>query len=296
MSTRVLIAGGEGFLGKFMTETFRKRGFEVSIFDSKLAGAMEGTQISSLYDFMDHARPDVILNLMALCGSRGKGGCADSLSRPYDFFRNNVLTMLNVCEAARQLDVKKVVQMSSFSVHGKTDSVITKDTVLNPIDPYGGSKQCAEIICRIYSICYGMHIVIVRAPLIVGENQEEKNAVNEFVELGKADKPIVIFGRGAHRREWLHPLDVSEAFVNIVEYMETMKEPFRIFVLGSETNRISMNDLANRIIARTGGSVVHDYSKTNVFDQVADSSDACKSLRWKAKRGIDEILDRVLSG
>jgi len=139
-----------------------------------------------------------------------------------------------------------------------------------------------------------MHIVIVRAPLIVGENQEEKNAVNEFIELGKANKPIVIFGRGTHRREWL-PLDVSEAFVNIVKYMETMKEPFRIFVLGSERNRISMNDLANKIIARTGGSVVHDYGKTNVFDQVADSSDACKSLHWKTKRGIDEILDRILS-
>jgi len=296
MSVRVLIAGGEGFLGKFMADTFRKRGFEVSIFDSKLAESMEGTQISRLYDFVNHAEPDVIINLMALCGSRGKGGCADSLNRPYDFFRNNILTMLNVCEVARQLEVKKVVQMSSFSVYGKTGSEITKDTVLNPLDPYGGSKQCAEVICRIYSICYGMHTVIVRAPLIVGENQEEKNAVNEFIEFGKANKPIVIFGQGTHRREWLHPLDVSEAFVKIVEYIETMKEPFRIFVLSSETNRISMNDLANRIIARTGGSVVHDYSKTNVFDQVADSSDAFKSLSWKAKIGIDEILDRILSG
>jgi len=295
MLAKILITGGGGFLGKFMAETFRKRGFEVRVFDRKLAEAMEGTEISSLYDFTDHAKPDVIINLMALCGSGGKGGSDHSLKHPYDFFRNNILTMLNVCEVARQLEVKKVIQMSSFSVYGKPDSLITKDTVINPVDPYGGSKQCAEIICRIYSICYGMHTVIVRAPLIVGENQEEKNAVNEFIELGKANKPIVIFGQGTHRREWLHPLDVSEAFVNIVKYTETMKEPFKIFVLGSERNRISMNDLANKIIARTGGSVVHDYSKTNVFDQVADSLDACKSLHWKAKLGIDEILDRILS-
>jgi len=296
MSVKVLIAGGEGFLGRFMVETFRRKGFGVSVFDKRLSEEMEGRQISSLYEVISRDRPDVIINLMALCGSGGKGGSANSLERPYDFFRNNILTALNVCEAARQHDVKKVIQMSSFSVYCKTSSVLTKDTILSPTDPYGGSKECAEIICRIYSVCYGMHTVVVRTPLIVGENQEEKNAVNEFIELGKANKPVVIFGRGTHRREWLHPLDVSEAFVKIVEYMETMKERFRIFVLGSEKNRISMNDLANKIITRTGGSVVHDHTKTNVFDQVADSSEAYKLLGWKAKYGIDEILDRILSG
>lgn len=293
----IVITGGAGFLGRFMTKIFLDNDYQVHVFDKALDSRMEGTDFCAVKNFFKKIKPIVVINLMALTGSQGKGGGIESLKEPYDYFRVNFLTTLNVFEASRRLGINKIIHMSSFALYGVTgNESIDENSPLDPNAPYGGSKHCAEIVAEVYSRCFGIKTVVVRAPLIVGEGQSELNALQEFIHSARDGMPIVLFGDGSHCREWIHPIDVAEAFLRMLQYIDRMRSPYEVFVLGSERTRISMSDLAKKIIRRIGkSSVVYENRDKKAFNQITDGLKVKTLLGWQTKISIDEIIDRIIS-
>ncbi len=290
---KILVTGAKGFLGRFLVQHLRDKRLEVvetDILDSVL------TDYWQTHELVREAKPDVSMNLAALAGASGTGGAPESKKSPHKFFQTNVSISLNVFEAARQLDVGSVLQMSSFSPYGRTDPgvAIDEDTPLRPNNPYGGSKACVETIAKVYSECYGIRCVLFRAPLLAGEGQKEQNAVQEFIRLAIEGKDIRIFGDGKHRREWLHPLDISQAYEKAIGYVERVKGLDTI-VLGSEMNRISMVELAGMIIRKVGrGRLEFSPTSSLAFDQITKASKARDLLGWTAQISLNQIIDRIL--
>jgi nucleoside-diphosphate-sugar epimerase len=104
----------------------------------------------------------------------------------------------------------------------------------------------------------------------------------------------VIFGKGDHKREWLHPDDVVDAFIAGIKYLDEMNKPYDIFTLGSG-NPISMNQLAELVMKVLGRrvQVVHTKMERVYLDQITDTSKSNKILKWYPKIGIEEIIRRV---
>ena len=187
-----------------------------------------------------------------------------------------------------------VIQMSSFSVYGgSARSPIDETTRMAPTDPYGASKMCCEVIADTYARRYGLKTIIVRAPLLVGKGQIELNAMREFIKRAIEGRPIEVYGNGIHRREWLHPTDVADAIVRMIKYLERMQEALAIFVLGSVKNRISMKDLARKVIDKLGkGEIV--YIPEGSFDQITGETTTKQTLGWESKVPVDDILDELI--
>jgi len=291
----ILLTGAAGFLGRWVYKKLKEERFMVRTTDIKshCDFSADITNFNKVTTLIKDLKPDLIIHLAALAGASGRGGGYESFKDPYEYTRVNTLGTLNVCEASRLYNVRKIIHMSSFSIYGVTNEAINEETPLNPNNPYGYSKTCAELIVKNYATNYNVKSIIFRAPLICGENQEELNALREFVSCILDGNDIEIYGLGTHVREWLHPLDVADAYVKAIKYFDTMKDPYEIFVLGSKP--ISMAELAKRIIKRIGkGEIVYVEKKKQVFDQYTDHSKAQRKLKWSPKIEIDEIIERVI--
>lgn len=293
---RVCITGSQGFLGRWVVKTFNEAGIETRGID--ISG--NGDHIKADLTVYSHARsalaeinPDAVIHLAALAGASGKGGGAESLKNPYDYFKVNTMITLNVFEACRELRIKKVLCMSSFSPYGNAPVPITEGTHVNPENAYGGSKVNVETIARVYARCYDIKTLIFRAPLICGEGQKEMNALRQFADAALKDEPLEIWGDGSTIREFLHPSDVAEAYILGLKYLEEKQKGFDIFVLGN--HRIKMKDLAIEIIDAVGkGSMEFLLQKLKLFDQYTNHNKAELRLGWVPKIGIREIVQRVV--
>ena len=293
---KIVVTGGTGFVGKYVVNQLVSDGHRVTPIDVAAKDDRTKVDVTVKHEVktaLASLDPDVVIHLAALTGSIGKGGGAESLKFSYDYFRVNVTGSLNIFETCRELGIKKVLCMSSFSTYGIAKCPITEATPFNSNNPYGASKVCVEEIAKIYAQCYGIKTVIFRAPLICGESQKEMNALREFVSCALQGKPIVILGEGSHVREFVHPQDVARAYSLAIPYLNTMKSTFEVFVLGSKP--ISMKDLAGYIIAQVGnGTIEYKQFTNNVFDQFTDYSKARRLLYWAPTKDIKDIVRRVI--
>ncbi len=291
---RILVTGGAGFLGRYVLRSLREAGYETvsaDIASEQETERLDVTDLGAVCAIFSRTKPDVIIHLAALAGSNGKGGGRESIRDPYGYFRTNFLGTLSVFETCRRLEIGQVIHMSSFSPYGAVEGPINEVTRFQPTNPYGSSKECGEAVAKCYASNYGIKTLIFRAPLLAGENQKEENALREFVLSVKKGQPIIIYGNGNHLREWLHPIDVAEAFLKGIACFDSLTTPYEVFVLGSKP--ISMKDLARLVTSKVGGSIRHQEGG-RVFDQYTDSTKAETILKWEPKLQVQDIIDRVV--
>jgi len=293
---KIVVTGGEGFVGRFIVNQLVLEGHDVASVDIATEAEEFRTDVTDGYQVhkvLSKVKPDVVIHLAGLCGATGKGGGAESLRNPYDYLRVNVSGALNIFEACRELGINQVLCMSSFSTYGRATCPVNEETPLQPRNPYGSSKVCVEEIAKCYSVAYKIKTLIFRPPLICGERQKEMNALREFVSCALQRTPIVILGNGEHVREFVHPQDVAKAFSAGITYLSKMKKPYDIFVLGSQPVR--MKELAELVIMKVGRGSIELSPETNqVFDQFTDHSKAKNVLGWVPAIGIDELVSRVI--
>jgi nucleoside-diphosphate-sugar epimerase len=295
MIMRILVTGGAGFLGRYVLRRLREVGYDIvsaDIASEQERERLDVTDLDAVCAVFSRTKPDVVIHLAALTGSSGQGGGRESIQYPYDYFRTNFLGTLSVFEACRRLEIGQVIHMSSFSPYGVVEGPINETTRFQPTNPYGSSKECGEAVAKCYASNYGIKTLIFRAPLLAGENQKEENALREFARSVKKGQPIVIYGDGSHLREWLHPIDVAEAFLKGIAYFDSMTTPYEVFVLGNKP--ISMKDLARLVTAKVGGGIRHQEGG-RVFDQYTDSMKVETILKWKPKLQVQDIIDRVVA-
>jgi len=129
----------------------------------------------------------------------------------------NVLGMCNVFEAARLLDLSRVVYASSFAVYGPQseygDRDVTEDDHLHPSITYGITKQINERMAASYSEQYGMSIVGLRPSHGFGHGRESAGVANRFssiVSLPAVGKPAFIEVEGSSAYSIVGAEDIAE--------------------------------------------------------------------------------------
>ena len=135
--SNALLFGGSGFIGSHMLKINNKNGY---IFDIK----------KSLIDHKNHeysdvrepiitkykpSSEDVIFNLAAVLKNPGH--------EPEEYFETNILGAENICNYAREFDIKTIVFTSTMSVYGTSESKKTEDSITMPDTPYSTSKRIA---------------------------------------------------------------------------------------------------------------------------------------------------------
>lgn len=225
---RLLVTGGAGFMGcNFVRQIVTKHpNWEVVVFDAlTYAGRIDN--LKDVWDRIKFIKGDVRKREQV---ERALNGCEAvvhfaaethvdrSFGNPTKFVRTNVLGMLNVLEACRKCEPKKLVHISTDEVYGQAlRGEFKEGDPLKPRNPYSASKACQDMLCHAYFETYELPIVMLRPTNNYGPYQHPEKLIPKTIVYALLGKAVPIHGSGEYVREWLYVRDCCEAIDLILE-------------------------------------------------------------------------------
>lgn len=169
MTKSLLVTGGAGYIGSHMVRLLVQEGFRVTVLDNLARGHRDAVDRQAEFVNGDLCRPDDLAKTVirgrfdAVLHFAALAYVGESVERPREYHRNNVVGTLNLLEAAIEAGVKRVVFSSSCAVYGVPKSFpIGEDQPREPINPYGRSKLIAEGFLSDFAAAYGLASVSLR--------------------------------------------------------------------------------------------------------------------------------------
>jgi UDP-glucuronate 4-epimerase len=217
---------------------------------------------------MAGVRFDQIIHLAARAGVR------PSLEEPALYQRVNVEGTVNLLEAARLRNIKKIIIASSSSVYGVNSKVpfCESDPIFKAISPYAASKLACEALGHVYHHLYGMDVVALRFFTVYGPRQRPDLAIHKFARLIQAGRPIPVFGDGSTARDYTYVTDTVSGVIAC-----TKKEfGYEIFNLG-ESQTVKLSYLIELLEAALGKKAVIDRQPPQPGDVPVTYADISKA-------------------
>ncbi len=307
-----LVTGGAGFIGSHVCERLLREGHSVWTLDDlnnfydpqikrrnlqdiqALGGSFEFiqgdlTNAKTVDKLFNNNKFDQVIHLAARAGVR------PSLEEPALYQRVNVEGTVNILEAARRHNVKKLILASSSSVYGINSKVpfSEQDPIFNPISPYAASKLACEALGHVYHHVYGLDIVMLRFFTVYGPRQRPDLAIHKFTRLICSGKPIPVFGDGNTARDYTYIDDILDGVLAC-----TSREfGYEIFNLG-ESQTVPLHRLIEVLEKALGKKAAIDRLPPQPGDvplTCADVTKARERLNYKPSFKIEDGISRFVT-
>lgn len=299
---KALIIGGNGFIGTNLADALLKSGHKVTSFDRYPSRYREpDSRISYVYgDFANHGEvQDAVRGNDWIFHLAYTTLPATSNEDPQFDVRSNIIDTLQLLEACKECNVKKIVFISSGgTVYGVPQNLpITEDHPTEPICSYGITKLTIEKYLHLYHHLHNLDYVVARLANPYGELQNpqaKQGAIAVFLGNVISDKPITIWGDGEVIRDYIYISDAAEALVKAAEYCPDEKEP-RVFNIGSGGGQ-TLNEIVQAIKNVVGKpvEVVHHPSRSaDVPVNVLDIQRAKKCLEWQPEINLENGIRKT---
>lgn len=217
---QILVTGGCGFIGSYITEALVGYGAHVTILDNLSTGNLDN--IAHLRDKVTFVEGSITDMQTCLETTRNKShifhlaafiSVPQSLEEPATCHAVNVNGTFNMLEAARINGVQRFVFSSSSAVYGPALAICDEQTPCNPTSPYGFSKLIDEYLCKQYAVNFGIETVCMRYFNVYGDRQNPQGqyaaVVAKFKDSMVNNKPITIFGDGLQTRDFIPVTQVA---------------------------------------------------------------------------------------
>ncbi len=322
----ILVTGGLGYIGSHTVVELLEKEFDVVIVDdlsnSKLEvldGIEKITSKRPPFEKIDLTNKDLVKNLFvsnnfdSIIHFAAFKAVGESVEKPLAYYRNNLLSLINLLEMCKSHQVNKFVFSSSCTVYGQPDKLpVTEEFSKLPAEsPYGNTKQvCEEILedfCRsihhfkAISLRYfnptGAHDTSLIGELPLGV----PNNLVPFITQTAAGirKQLSVFGGdyntpdGTCIRDYIHVVDLAIAHISALEYTNKMKGNYEIFNVGTGNGysvlevikafeKVSGERLNYQIVDKRPGDIEKIY---------ADTTKAFHTLGWRAERNLEKMMD-----
>ena len=306
MSKRIVITGGAGFIGSALARALVARGDDVLVLDNFSSGKRENLKDVSTGlavvegDILDasvldraFAGADVVFHEAAI------PSVPRSLAAPLASHNANATGTLNVLEAARRCQVRRVVYAGSSSAYGEPPSLpVVESMAPAPLSPYAASKLAGEHYCRVYARVFGVQTVILRYFNVFGPRQDPNSqyaaVIPRFITAALQGQPATVFGDGEQSRDFCFIDNVVEANLRAADADGVSGKIFNIACgTGTSLNRVLAllgESLARPIAAR------HEPARAgDVRHSLADIAQAKAMLGYTAAVDFPTGLQRTLA-
>jgi len=297
---RILVTGGAGFLGSFVVEKLKARGYEDIVVPRRKEYDLTREQdVERLYaDF----RPAVVMHLAAEVG-----GIGANRDNPGRYFFANAAMGLHLIENARKVGLKKFVQVGTICAYPKFTPVPFKEEELwsgypeETNAPYGIAKKALLVMCQAYRQQYGLNAIYLLPVNLYGprDNFDLHTShvipalIRKCVEArNRGDSSIPAWGTGKASREFLYVEDCAEGLVASMERYDS-PEPMN---LGSG-REISIKDLTELVARVSGftGKIVWDPTKPDGQPRrCLDVTQAQRELGFTAGTSLEDGLAKTV--
>ena len=332
MAKKVLVSGGAGYIGSHVTVELIAAGYEVVVADNmsncdmtcfegvkKITGRddipfyqIDCCDYAAVNQLFDEQKIDAVIHFAAF------KAVGESVAEPIKYYRNNLVSFLNILEVAKNHGGCNVLFSSSATVYGEAEVLpVTEQTPRLPAtSPYGNTKQMCEDILRdtvaataaaegqVKGIALRYFNPIGAHPsALIGElPRGVPNNLVPFITqtaIGKREC-LSIFGNdydtadGTCLRDYIDVVDLAKAHVAAVSRMVEgrMKKDYEIFNVG--TGRpVSVYELVSAFEKVNGVKLNYRFAPRRPGDVVAiwaDTQFANDELGWKAERSVEDTL------
>ena len=296
---RIVVTGGAGFLGGYVTEGLRKRGCE-----NVLVPRIEDYDLVKMPDIIrmyDDMKPDVVIHLAAVVG-----GIGANREHPGEFFYKNLMMGVQLIEQARLHKIEKFVALGTVCAYPKFTAVPFKeDNLWNGYPeetnaPYGLAKKMLLVQSQAYRTEYGFNSIFLLPVNLYGPGDNFDPAsshvipalIKKCADAIEGGEDLLCWGTGNVSREFLYAADAAEAILLAAEHYNG-PEPVNIGA-GFE---ITIRRLAEKIAGLMGfrGEIRWDHSKPDGQPRrCLDVSRAKKYFGFEAKTSFDEGLKATI--
>lgn len=318
----ILVTGGAGYIGSHTCIELDKAGLDFVVYDNLCNSSKESLKrVSEIIakevkfvegDIRNKEQLQEVFeryNIDSVIHFAGLKAVGESVEKPLQYYDNNIVGTLRLCEVMAANGCKKIVFSSSATVYGDPHTTpIKEDFPLSATNPYGRTKLFIEEILRdIYVSDNEWKIVLLRYFNPVGAHESGKigedpngipNNLMPFISqtaVGKRDY-LNVFGDdynttdGTGVRDYIHVVDLANGHVKAIEKLDTLNDVLAVN-LGTG-NGYSVLEMAQAFEKASGKKVPYKIAPRRSGDVAkcfADPSYAKKILGWEAKRGIDAM-------
>lgn len=330
MKETILVTGGTGFIGSHTVVELQQAGYNVVIIDNlsnSKADVVDGiekiTGIRPAFENVDCCdmksmenvfnKYNSIKGIIHFAASKAVG---ESVQKPLLYYRNNILSLINILELMSQRGVKGIIFSSSCTVYGQPSPenlpVTENAPIQKALSPYGNTKQINEEIIQDY-IHSGAPIksIILRYFNPIGAHPtahigELPNGVPmnliPFVTQTAIGirKQLKIFGNdyntpdGTCIRDYIYVVDLAKAHVKAMERILEDKGTDSVEIFNIGTGRgVSTLEVVEGFEKATGVKVNWEYAprREGDIEKVwADPAKANNVLGWKAETSLEDTL------
>ena len=319
---KILVTGGLGFIGSHTVVELLDNGYEVVVVDAlynssidvadrikKITGKNFKLYVEDvcneekLDEIFKSEKPDAVIHFAAY------KAVGESVTKPIMYYKNNLLSTLNLCNAMEKYNCKKIVFSSSATVYGNPEKLpITEDCkVGGTTNPYGSTKLMNEQILKDMTIAdkdFGVIILRYFNPIgahksgLIGEkpNGIPNNLMPYIVRVASKElKELSIFGNdypthdGTGVRDYIHVVDLAKGHLKAIEHITSGIDYYNL----GTGNGYSVLDMVNAFERVNGVKVPYKIVERrpgDIAECFADPTKAYEKLGWKAELGLDEMM------
>ncbi len=305
----LLVTGGAGFIGSNFIRYILNKYPEYRVINlDKLtyAGNLEnlaGIEKDPRYafekgDICDKARVQLCIvryEIDAIINFAAESHVDRSILGASEFVQTNIAGTNVLLEAAKELKIKRFLQVSTDEVYGSLGStgLFTEETPLHPNSPYSASKASADMLALAYHHTFGLPVVLTRCSNNYGPYQFPEKLIPLMIANALNDKSLPVYGDGMNIRDWLHVKDHCSA-IDTVLHRGRVGEVYNVGGNNEKTNI----DIVKLILQNLGKpeSLISYVEDRLGHDRryAIDSSKIHRELGWQPsytfEKGIAETI------
>lgn len=240
--SRIVVTGGAGYIGSHAVRALTDAGHAVAVLDDLSEGHAQalpaGVELvrARLHDREQVHRLLVAFKADAVMHFAAWLKVGESVSKPIEYFNNNVAGTLSVLEAMRDAGVKRFVFSSTCAVYGEPTAVpIVETEKKQPINPYGETKLAVERMLPFLERAFGLKWIALRYFNAAGahpdgsigeDHADEIHLIPLAIRAANGGTPLKVFGEdyptpdGTCQRDYIHVCDLADAHIRALQALE----------------------------------------------------------------------------
>ena len=309
MSRRVLITGGAGFVGQWVSRAMLQHGWRVfaGTVDGPASGSvltetemravcwigLDVTSDDSLQRAVEESSPDWVIHLAGIAFA------PEANASPVRAFEINALGALRLLSALQGSSARVLVVGSAeqYGAQEATAYPIHETGALRPLTPYASAKAAQELIALQIQRSTGLHVICTRSFNHSGVGHGDRYLLPTLVrrvrELPRTGGTLRI-GNGDVVRDYSHVADVVDAYMLLLE-----RAPAGEVYNVSSGKGARVRDIAERVLKRSGvtADISSDTTLLRAIDVpilVGDNSKLRTATGWLPSRSLDDIIDDLI--
>ena len=305
---RVAVTGGAGYIGSMLVKELVEEGEDVVSVDNLMRGDYTHLREVGAHEKAELHEGDIrdgklLVRLFegadAIAHLAALPGLVLCRERPEEAVSINIYGTHQVLDAARKLDIEKVVFCSSAAVYGRpVELPVTESHPLRPLNLYGVTKLSGEKLMETYWDNHGIETIILRFGNVygVGILTNYETVIPKFVRQGLDGEPLTVYGDGDSSRDFVHVEDIVKA---IILSLTVNGKGGEVYNVGGETLKIgALAKLVSESLEEAtgrGANIINlpqrpGETKHFSYDLHKIENDLGYRPKWSVRNGVRQII------